>query len=97
MLTPHALLKLLNKLLFDTGKAHDADVHMCCQMVHSKTFAECQDQLYYISRFGTCASTPQQSSCLTSSTATVMLQAEVLYSVCHVSTADKCARHAGRQ
>ena len=45
-------LEPLNEPLFDTGKARDADVHTCCQMVHSKTFAECQDKLYYISRFG---------------------------------------------
>ena len=62
-------------------------------MVHSKTFAECQNQLYYISRFSdTCKyTTAELLSNIKHSY--VMLQAEVLYSVCHVSIADKCARH----
>ena len=36
--TQPQLLELLNELLFDMGKACDADVHVCSQMVHSKTF-----------------------------------------------------------
>ena len=86
-------LEPLNELLFNIGKACDADVRMHCQMVHGRTFTECQDQLYYISKFGTMCKYTTAELLSDIKHSYIMLQPEVLYSVCHVSTADKCAQH----
>ena len=61
-------------------------------MVHSRTFAECQDQLYYIGKFGDMRKYTAAELLSDIKHSYVMLQAEVLYSACHVSTADKCAQ-----
>ena len=85
-------LEPLNEPLFDTGKARDADVRMCCQMVHGRTFAECQDQPYYIGKFGETRKYTAAELLSDIKHGYVMLQAEVLYSACHVSTTDKCTQ-----
>ena len=61
-------------------------------MVHSKTFAECQDRPYYTGKFGNMCKYTAEELLSDIKHGYVMLQAEVLYSACHVSTADKCAR-----
>ena len=61
-------------------------------MVHGKTFTECQDQPYYTGKFGDMRKYTAAELLSDIKHSYVMLQAEVLYSACHVSTADKCAR-----
>ena len=89
----------MDQPLYDTGKAASAltlnkAIIDRCTVINGRSF-KCQDCLYDISKFGdTCWYTVAE---LLSNIkhSYVMLQAEVLYSVCHVSTTDKCARCAG--